>query len=41
MRSTLGLRALIQKIIGCNLLSVEASDAGDLLICQLQSGRKP
>src|SRR6266481_3053644 len=36
--STLGLCALIQKLIGCKLLPVQASGAGDLLICQLQSG---
>src|SRR5258707_13146496 len=36
--STLGLRALIQKLIGCKLLPVQASRAGDLLICQIQSG---
>src|SRR5712675_2368026 len=36
--STLGLCALIQKLIGCKLLAVQASGAGDLLICQLQSG---
>src|SRR5258708_30122456 len=36
--SALGLRALIQKLIGCKLLAVQASGAGDLLIRQLQSG---
>src|SRR6266436_2422378 len=36
--SALGLRALIQKLIGCKLLTVQASGAGDLLIRQLQSG---
>src|SRR5216684_7063874 len=30
--------ALIQKLIGCKLLAVQASCAGDLLIRQLQSG---
>jgi hypothetical protein len=36
--SALGLRALIQKLIGCKPLPVQSSRAGDLLICQLQSG---
>src|SRR5258707_7812709 len=36
--STLGLCALIQKLIGCKLLPVQTSGADDLLICQLQSG---
>src|SRR5712671_508312 len=36
--STLDLCALIQKLVGCKLLSVQPSGARDLLICQLQSG---
>src|SRR5258708_23588828 len=35
---TLGLCTLIQKLIGCKLLPVQASGSGYLLICQLQSG---